>query len=82
MNMMFKRSDDVGSLFNRKQPVSFLLRLWQQQIPEKNQWQISLEDPSTREVLVFQDFAALITYLTQITQKKQAENLQQKMEEE
>ena len=71
---MSEPSGDEVSLFKHRESVSFLLRMWQTQVKGKSQWQISLEDPSTRELKIFQNFDALINYLTQIMNKKQAGN--------
>ena len=54
---------------------SFLLRLWQSQGLDHPEWNISLENPTTRELKVFHDEHTLLTYLTQIMDKKQGENL-------
>lgn len=53
---------------------SFLLRLWQSQGLDNPEWNISLENPTTRELKVFHDEHTLFIYLTQIMNKKQAEN--------
>ncbi len=63
---------DEDSLFIRKGSISFLLRIWQTQIKDKSQWYLSLEDPSTRELLVFQNLKTFNLYLTQLMNKKQA----------
>lgn len=51
---------------------SFLLRYWQNQDAEERTWHLSLEDPVTREVKVFQNVESLIDYLTQLSKKTQA----------
>ena len=63
---------DEDSLFIRKGSISFLLRIWQTQIKDESQWYLSLEDPSTRELLVFQNLKTFNLYLTQLMNKKQA----------
>jgi hypothetical protein len=45
---------------------SFLLRFWQNQDAEERTWHLSLEDPITRDVKVFQNVESLIDYLTQL----------------
>jgi hypothetical protein len=50
---------------------SFLLRYWQNQTANENSWHLSLEDPITREIKVFQNAESLIDYLTQLAQLTQ-----------
>lgn len=51
---------------------SFLLRYWQNQNAEERTWHLSLEDPVTRDVKVFQNVESLIDYLTQLSKNMQA----------
>jgi hypothetical protein len=50
---------------------SFLLRYWQSRDAEERTWHLSLEDPLTREVKVFQSIESLINYLTQLSKNTQ-----------
>jgi len=50
---------------------SFLLRFWQNLDAEERTWNLSLEDPVTRKIRVFQNIESLIDYLTQISTKTQ-----------
>lgn len=61
---------DLGLL---KQPAyhSFLLRYWQSGFTPGETWLLSLENPITGEIKVFQTVEALTNYLTQLTPKKQ-----------
>lgn len=61
--------------YSTSKSQSFLLRLWQSQGLDHPEWNISLENPTTRELKVFHDEHSLLTYLTQIMDKKQAAEL-------
>ena len=50
---------------------SFLLRYWQNRGEQEDTWLLSLENPITREVKVFQTVQSLMDYLTQLTPKTQ-----------
>jgi hypothetical protein len=50
---------------------SFLLRYWQNRDAQDGTWLLSLENPITREVKVFQTVQSLMDYLTQLTPKTQ-----------
>lgn len=63
---MMKSNFTLGST-GRAGYHSFLLRFWQNQDTEERMWHLSLEDPLTREVKVFQNVESLISYLTQLS---------------
>jgi hypothetical protein len=50
---------------------SFLLRYWQSQNSDERSWHLSLEDPVTREIKLFQNVESLISYLTQLAELTQ-----------
>ena len=43
--------------------ISYLLRIWQASDASENTWRASLEDPHTRQLVVFRSLEQLICYL-------------------
>ena len=52
-----------NSVEKKKNYRSFLLRLWMDEVDEKQDWRISIEDPSTRERRGFATLNDLLKYL-------------------
>jgi len=66
-------NNDIHHGINGQMPyTSFLLRFWQNSDAEERTWNLSLEDPVTRKIRVFQNVESLIDYLTQLSKNMQA----------
>jgi hypothetical protein len=56
-----------GTFAMQKPYLSYLLRLWQTNDPDFPTWRASLEDPHTRQVILFTTLEMLSRYLSGIT---------------
>jgi hypothetical protein len=76
------KPDDELRVPRRTYYHSFLLRYWQSRDAEERTWHLSLEDPLTREVKVFQNVESLMDYLTQLSKNTQVKTGTIKKEKE
>jgi hypothetical protein len=49
---------------------SYLLRIWQLENQDQNEWFASLEEPKSREVVYFKDMEEMFDYLRKIPDTK------------